>query len=94
MTSQRKTMPHETDSWNGYTLDELRYQRAYTAARMEIQRHGLQHNIANINLIDRSKGKFGGVLGTLFNSLSYIDIGIFAFKMGRRVFKTVRRLRR
>ena len=79
MTSKRKALPHETDNWNGYTLDELRYQRAYTAARLEIQRAGLQRNISNFNLIGSGTNVHGGILGKMFNSLGYIDIGIFAF---------------
>lgn len=94
MTSKRKALPHETDNWNGYTLDELRYQRAYTAARLEIQRAGLQRNISNFNLIGSGTNVHGGILGKMFNSLGYIDIGIFAFKMGRRVFKIFRRFKR
>ena len=33
-----KQLPHTTAEWTGYTLDELRYVRAYTAARMELNR--------------------------------------------------------
>ena len=28
-----KQLPHEKSEWNGYTLEEIRYMRAYTAAR-------------------------------------------------------------
>ncbi len=94
MTSKRKALPHETESWNGYTLDELRYQRAYTSARMEIQRAELQRNISNFSLTGSGTNPNGGILGKMFNSLGYIDIGIFAFKMGRRIFKIFRRLKR
>lgn len=94
MTSKRKALPHETESWNGYTLDELRYQRAYTSARMEIQRAELQRNISSFSLTGSGPNVNSGILGKMFNSLGYIDIGIFAFKMGRRIFRIFRRLKR
>ena len=43
-----KQLPHEKSEWNGYTLEEIRYMRAYTAARMEITRDRLQRNFGNL----------------------------------------------
>ncbi|MCI8997588.1 MAG: hypothetical protein HFJ95_01155 [Muribaculaceae bacterium] len=90
--SNRKALPHEKEDWNGYTLDELRYLRAYTAARMEINRDQLRRNFSNVKNFNAlpSKGLFGKILGTL----SYLDIAIMTFRIGGKVFKTVRRLRR
>lgn len=88
----RKSLPHEKDEWKGYTLDELRYMRAYTAARLEINRDHLRRNFANVKDggAFHTKGLFGKILGTL----SYLDIAIMTFKVGSRMFKTVRKLRR
>ena len=46
--STPKELPHEKEAWNGYTLDELRYMRAYTAARLEINRDRLRRNFGNV----------------------------------------------
>lgn len=90
--STKKVLPHEKDDWKGYSLDELRYMRAYTAARLEINRDRIHRNFANVKNVGAfpAKGIFGKILGTL----SYLDIAIMAFRVGGKVFKTVRRLRR
>ena len=95
MASKRKTLPHETDGWKGYPLDEIRYLRAYTAARIEIQGEGLKNNVRNLNPLSRGDGSQpGGLFGRIFSALTYIDIAIIAFKVGSKVLHTVRRLRR
>ncbi len=87
-----KILPHEKDDWNGYTLDELRYMKAYTAARLEINRDHLRRNIMNVKNVGAipAKGVFSKILGTL----SYFEIAVMAFRIGGKVFRTVRRLRR
>ena len=86
--STKKEMPHEKDEWKGYTLDELRYMRAYAAARIEINRDRLRTNFRNARHAG-PKSIGGRVLG----ALSYIDIAIMSFKVGSKVLKTVRRIR-
>lgn len=81
------------ENWKGYTLEELQYCRAYTAARVEIQRQRITLNI------QRLKNGGGTAIakswtGRLLSSFSYFDIGLFAFKMGRNVFKGIKRLKR
>lgn len=39
--SNAKQLPHNNEEWKGYTLEEIRYARAYTAARMELNRERL-----------------------------------------------------
>jgi len=87
-----KILPHEKDDWKGYTLDELRYMKAYTAARLEINRDHLRRNITNVKNMGAipTKGLFNKILGTL----SYFEIAVMAFRIGGKVFRTVRRLRR
>lgn len=91
MTTQ-KVYPHEKDGWNGYTLDELRYMRAYTAARLEIKRDRLRNNIANVKNIQAFPAK--GIFGKILNTMSYLDIAVMTYRVGTRVFKLVSRLRR
>lgn len=90
--STKKILPHEKDDWKGYTLDELRYMRAYTAARLEINRDRLNRNFAGVKSVGTFPAK--GIVGKILGTLSYLDIAIMAFRIGGKVFKTVRRLRR
>lgn len=81
------------ENWKGYTLEELKYQRAYTSARLEIQR---QRIVLNIHKMKNGGGTSvaSSWTGRLLSSFSYFDIGLFTFKIGKRVFKTIKRLKR
>ena len=90
--STPKQLPHEKTEWTGYTLDELRYMRAYTAARLEISRDRMKRNLAGIKNVGpvSSSSLLGKVLGTL----SYLDIALVTFRIGSKAFKAMRWLRR
>lgn len=79
-----KKAPHNQSDWQGYTIDELRYQRALNSARLEIQKERL------LNEVETMKGTFGvmqpsGIFGKMLKSLNFIDYGIIAFQTVRRV---------
>lgn len=85
-----KKSPHHQSDWKGYTIDELRYQRALNSARLEIQKERL------LNEFDTMKGTFGvmqptGILGKMLKSLNFIDYGIIAFQTVRRLSALFRR---
>ncbi|MDE5665532.1 MAG: hypothetical protein K2I31_06325 [Duncaniella sp.] len=86
-----KQLPHEKSEWNGYTLEELRYMRAYTAARIEITRDRLQRNFGNLK--DYGPVSKTGLLGKVLGTLSYIDIAIITYRIGSRALRTLRFLR-
>ena len=83
--STAKELPHEKAEWKGYTLDELRYMRAYTAARIEISRDRLK----KVNPV-----KSGGMLGKVLGTLSYLDIALVTFRLGSKAFKIMRWFKR
>lgn len=87
-----KQLPHEKESWNGYSLDELRYMRAYTAARLEINRDRLKRNFANAKNIGPSSSS--GLVGKMLGAMTYFDIALLAFRMGSKAFKAMRWIRR
>lgn len=87
-----KKLPHTSEVWDGYTLDELRYMRAYTAARIEINKDRIVRNVSALK--SGPTGKTEGLLGRMFSTLSYIDIAMLTYKIGSRAFKAVRWLRR
>lgn len=92
--STPKTLPHHTGDWKGYTIDELRYMRAYTAARIEINKDRLKSKAATIkkNGIVGTEG--GSMMSRLLGAVGYVDMAILGWKLSRRVFKTFKILRR
>lgn len=88
-----KQYPHEHSDWRGYTLDELRFQRAVNLARLEIQKERLA---AHIHGVQSSSGLSGanGWLGRIFNSFSYFEYGILAFRLVKRAISTIRKIRK
>ncbi|MCM1110896.1 MAG: hypothetical protein NC336_06810 [Clostridium sp.] len=89
----KKKAPHTEPNWQGYTLDELRYQRALTAARLEIQKERLMNQTQTL------RGTFGalqpkGVVGKMLRSLDVIDYGILAFRTVSRITSLLRHARR
>lgn len=92
MSNNTKALPHEKPEWKGYTLDEIRYMRAYTAARLEINREHLQHNFTSMK--DYTPMNKSGLLGRVLGTLSYIDIALLTYRIGSRALKTLRFFRR
>lgn len=88
-----KQLPHTTDEWKGYTLDEIRYARAYTAARMEINRERLMTRGRDIQKHGLKPGVSKGMLGKMLGAFSYIDIALLAWRAGRKVFKVTRAIK-
>lgn len=90
--SATKILPHERPEWNGYTLDELRYMRAYTAARLEINRDRMQRNL--VNLKNAGPVSKSGILGKILGTLSYLDIALVTFRIGSKALRAMRLLKR
>lgn len=85
-------LPKKTDKdkeWDGFTLDELRYERAYAAAKTEISKEKFYAALNNVT----NGGKKAGLLQTVMGGLSYFDYGVIAFRLGSKVFNLFRSLR-
>ena len=93
MTTQQKTFPHNDPQWKGYTLDELRYQRALVSARVEIQKERI---VAEVEKIREGAGftGSGSIWGRMFSSLSYVEYAILAYRLINRLSRTVHSFRR
>lgn len=80
----------ETD-WPGMTLEELRYQRALTIARIEIAKE-----LIMIQGNQLYQGKVAGpthrrgVFGRMLSTLSVVDYAMLAFKFSRRLASVYR----
>ncbi len=92
--STPKTLPHHTGDWKGYNIDELRYMRAYTAARIEINKDRLSSRAAAIKKNGLTGSEGGSMVGRLLGAVGYVDLAILGWKLSRRVFKAMRFLRR
>ncbi len=77
-------------------MDELRYMRAYTAARMEINRDRLTSRAADVKKHGFMNSSNGGssIAGRVLGAIGYVDMALIGWRLFRRVFKTVRMLRR
>lgn len=90
-TNTTKELTHHKSSWSGYTLDEMRYMRAYTVARLEINRERLQQNLAGLKSF--APGSKSGIVGKILGTLSYLDIAMITFRIGSKALRAVRFLR-
>ena len=77
-------------SWKGYSYEELRYQRALTAIRCELEKDKLKASIDSI----KQGGfplLFGGngnrLLPKILGALDIADYSLIAFKLCRRLYK-------
>ena len=88
-----KQLPHTSPDWTGYTLDELRYVRAYTAARMELNRERITARIDGIKKNGIKPGAPKGLIGKVIGAFGYPDIMLIAWRAGRKLFKVTRAIK-
>lgn len=80
--------------WEGLTLEELRYARALTQARIEISREMLATR-ANAIFHGRSNGTGGKtMLGRMLGALNWIDYGLIAVRVGSKLTGMMRHRRK
>lgn len=84
--------PHASEHWEGYTLDEIRYQRAYTLARMEINSQRLKQRSTSI--VDSKPGSSRHFFGKILSAFSYVDLALMAWRIGSKVWQTSRIFKR
>lgn len=95
MKQDKKALPHHADNWNGYSLDELRYQRAVTLAHLEIEKEKLALAAADAREgIPVVGGMRSGIMAKIAGSLSYVDYVVLAFRTFRTISRAIRGLRR
>ncbi|MCH5246132.1 MAG: hypothetical protein J1E84_06695 [Muribaculaceae bacterium] len=87
-----KNPSRDDENWKGYTFEELMYQRAYTTARIEIQKQRIATNFHRLSGGQNHAGS--SLMSRFFSGISYLDIGIYTFKLGRGIFRFFRRFKR
>ena len=93
------TAPEQKD-FKGYSLEDLRYQRALVALRKDFAKSKMIHNIdkARKHRLGGESGsskiaRAGGIAAKLFSGLSYLDyamLGMSLFSSGRKIYSFFR----
>lgn len=98
MVKKRITInaPHTSAGFKGYTMDELRYQRALIALKREYSKESIQESLAKVRkdspFSEHGKrnlaGNIGGVAGKIIGGLNYFDYILLGFS----AFGTIRKV--
>ncbi|MCM1162703.1 MAG: hypothetical protein NC339_00375 [Muribaculaceae bacterium] len=68
--------------------------RAYTAARIEINRDRISTRVRDLSIAGKKGITPTGLAGRVLGAFSYLDMAIIAWKVGSKTLKMVRTLRR
>lgn len=101
-TTPRQEEPAEAPRFKGYTLDELRYQRALTALQKDFCRTKMINNVGQLRKYNplsssgstSTVGKLGHIATRIASGMSYLDyamIGFSLFSSARKVYSFFRR---
>lgn len=87
----------KNDEFHGYTLEEIRYQRALVSLQLEFCKNKIIKNFANIQKVNplsptsvasSFSGKAGAVIRKLLNGLNYLDYAVLGFSL----FSSIRKI--
>lgn len=102
-SSKGREVLENNNHFKGYTLEELRYQRAMTTLQKELCKGRIMKDIKNIRTGADPKslsGKssklpwIGTIASTMLKSLNYLDyitLGMSVFGAGRKIFSLIPR---
>ena len=77
--------------WDGLTLDEIRYARALTRARIEISKEMISAR-TNALMSGRAAGTENKtMLGRMLGALNWLDYGLIAIRLGSKISGMFRR---
>ena len=68
----------------GYSIDELRYRRAFALAKYEMAKYQTMEELSRLRSGFSSPS---GWLGRIMGAFNYVDYGILAFQIGKKIFK-------
>lgn len=76
--------------WNGYTIDELRYMRALSVVKCEMQKEKLISSVAlikqNTALLLKPNSR-SGYVGKLLSAFDFFDYAFISFKLVRKLYR-------
>ncbi len=73
-------------NFKGYTLDELRYRRAFALAKYEIAKMQMSNTVMSVR---QGMSGFGskGIVGKILGNLNYVDYAILGFRVISKIRK-------
>lgn len=77
------------DNWRGYTLEELRYRRAYVDARRELERERIAYNLSNWR--QHTASAAGTTLKRIGTAIPAVNYAVAAVGVGMKVMRLFRR---
>lgn len=97
--ASEKIIASEPKPFKGYSLEELRYQRALVALQKEFSKSKVLNTTRKIRKqgisgMSGRTGKSVGIVGKMLTGMNYIDyamLGLSAFNTGRKIFSFFRR---
>jgi len=87
----KKSMPHHQDDWEGYTLEDLRYRRAYVAACRELEREKLAHAAGALRT-NPATGAFNAVR-RVTEKVPMLNYTLLALGVGQKAWKIISKFR-
>jgi hypothetical protein len=87
-----KLQTNSSRKWHGYTLDELRYQRAVTTIQIEIEKSLLNRNISNFKRSAWPRA-VSGIASGIFSAITIADYAVIGSRVIRRLLIFYRRIR-
>lgn len=83
--------PIQTDDFKGYTLDDLRYRRAYLAARCDLQKERLMHHFSSLKSGTTTSAV--NVVRKATSAIPAFNYAMLAWNIGSRAWKILGKLR-
>lgn len=80
--------------WEGLTLDEIRYARALTCARIEISREMLATRTRSMFSGSNPATASSTLLGRMLGALNWIDYGLIAMRVASKARQIFRKNKR
>lgn len=77
LPGQQATPPHKVEGWQGYSLQQLRYRRAYVIARLELEKDQLANDIRTERA---SLASPIGLMSGIGSAFKYLNWGMLAFQ--------------
>ena len=82
-------MMKQNNTWKGYSFEELRYQRALTTVKCEIEKEKINAIVTNFK--QNKLSVIGSVAGNslmskMMGALDIADYSLMAFRVGRKLF--------
>lgn len=76
-------MIKEEKNWDGYTLDELKYKRLVSEAKIEVSKSVLLERIKHATT---ANGAMNSLMNKINGAFNYVDYAILAIRIGKKIY--------